>query len=63
MQPFNICVYGPLQIYFEQTMDPFQETHVSRIINQIDVRGLFRTTNLRVATTHQWLRKKRFIVL
>lgn len=50
MQPLDYCVYGPLKIYFEQSVATFQKSHAGRIINQNDVASLFSTAYMKAAT-------------
>lgn len=51
MQTLDLCVYGPLKTYFEQSVATFQKKYVGRIINQKDVASLFGIAYLRAATT------------
>lgn len=51
MQPLDICVYGPLKVFFEQAIATFQKAHAGRIINQNDIAQLFCSAYMKAATT------------
>lgn len=51
MQPLDICVYGPLKVYFEQAIATFQKAHAGRIINQNDIAQLFAGAYMKAAST------------
>lgn len=50
LQPLDVSVFGPLKIFFEQTVDTWQKSHPGRHITQYDIGELFAKAYFRSAS-------------